>query len=159
MFKIRDLMVHTASAAGAARLAGGIICYWPSNDCCGAFWSNPGGGGPGNVGTTRWLTAELEAVECVLRTFRPGGCGVNYSTCPEGSVWTLRAHVTAVVNPADLKALRQELEVALELANERQDTLDKEYTPSTVADINQLEKQLKGALVELQKRKKELAGE
>lgn len=159
MFKIRDLMVHTLPPA-AGRLGGGIVCYWPSNDCCGAFWSNPGGGGPGNIGTSRWLTHEIELLPCFARTLLPGGggCGLNFSTCPDGSVFTLRAHITAVVNPAELQLLRNELDAAVDLAKQRMGDLEKELTPQSLEDVNRLEEQLKGALDELKARKRELGG-
>lgn len=159
MFNIRDLMIHTVpSAAGAQVGAGRIICYWPSLDCCGAFWSNPGGGGPGNIGTTRWLTQDFQVAECAFGSLRPGGCGLNYSTCPDGSVFTLRAHLANVVNPAELKLLRGELDAAVELAKQRQVDLEKQSTPSSLDEVKTLEAQLKSALEEVQARKKELGG-
>lgn len=95
-------------------------------------------------------------VGCELLSRDPGGCGLNYSTCFGGSVFDLQDHIRRVINPAELKALRLQLDRVVELAEAQQTIADEQFSP-TEEELDLMEGQLRAMQDTLAEQRSKLA--
>ena len=125
-FVVKDLMISVLPQEGPERW--GQLGNWPSLCACGC---------------THCSGCSL----CSGCTYCSGGCTVNSGDLDAGA---------EVINPADLRAIRQRMEQALAAYEAQNDAVERRLRPQTRQEAEQLEQQLRGALEEVRRLKEGL---
>lgn len=118
-----------------------ILCFWPSQGCCGPVWSYPGGGGGAQI--SRIPTLTITWTDCRFGTecfISDGGCGLNYSTCPGRSAWDIGEIIDVVED------LRADLGTAVKELDERAPQIKAELEPLAAEEFDLAERELKAAM-------------
>jgi hypothetical protein len=140
MFSTRDLMVGLPAAGLGAQ------CPWNS---CG--WT-------GCLGCTGHPTVICGGASvcggCTLN-ITCGPCTGGYTNC-HPAVSDLSRQGCAGSGPHELRVLRGELERALQEVEAHEQALDEQLRPKTVEQVDELQRQLEGALEDLRRRRAEL---
>lgn len=127
-------------------------CRFPSNLCDGitihCFT------GSVNCGPVHTLGCPGGSIDCLITR---GGCGLNYSTLPPTEFSVLIDNVEDVTDKLELiDVLKDDLNVALKNISELETDLSKTARPQTLDEAKAVEKDLQGALKEVQTLMKKL---
>lgn len=118
-----------------------VLCFWPSQGCCGPVWSYPGGGGGAQFSRVPTITlTDCRISDCLLSD---GGCGLNYSTCPGASAWDIGEIIDVVDD------LRADLGTAVKELDERMPEMKKRLEPLAAEEFDIAERELTSALERL----------
>lgn len=128
-----------------------IFCLLPSQGCCGPFFSNPGGGGTlsGGCFTQSITITDCDNFsQCGHVISGPGGCTLQFSTCPGPSTFDFEELVDVF---EDLQGELNELMVEVD---ERGPKLREAAGPTTAAEFDATEAELKAAMERIQEMRK-----
>lgn len=125
-------------------IAGTTYCRFPTLDgCCGAVWSNPGGGGNLTRDCGVSIPTGCGRLSPITTTIPTDGCGRNFSTCPGRSVWD----VDDLINTVEaLDEARDELRKAAEEIEESLPELREALEPPSMTELEAAEVELRTAL-------------
>lgn len=135
-FAFKNLTVNVAKQATA-------LCIQTQPTC--AVACSPIAVGISPVDLTDLCHFDTRPIRTLTRP--PTGCGVNYSTSVPTD-W-LTWQIAQVVQPGELALLREQVEVATQLLEEREVQVRQQFAPQSLEDVELVEERLNEAMEEV----------